>query len=298
MGNVISGGLSFMLVQCDNASGLNRILLMESSIVRVLLLRTAGTNCDRELTLAFQRAGAAVESLHIHRLLADPAVLGNFQILGFPGGFSYGDDIASGKILANQLTHHLRDPLEQWVRDGKMILGVCNGFQVLVKAGLLPGPMPQLEPSDLFCATLTHNAKARFEDRWVRLQSQSAVCKWIEPGKSLFLPIAHGEGRFAVRDQAVMDALDANDQIALRYVTADGLPAVDFPDNPNGSADAIAGICDITGRVLGLMPHPERFIDAMQHPFWTRQSGQAVPDGLQLFENAVKYIHAGMAVSV
>ncbi len=271
---------------------------MESSNVRVLLLRTAGTNCDRELALAFQRVGAAVEAVHIHRLLADPTQLTDFQILGFPGGFSYGDDIASGKILANQLVHHLRAPLGQWVRDGKMILGVCNGFQVLVKAGFLPGPMPQLDTADLFCTTLTHNAQARFEDRWVRLQSQSAVCKWIEPGKSLLLPIAHGEGRFAVRDHAVMDALKTNDQIVLRYVTADGSPAVDFPDNPNGSADAIAGICDVTGRVLGLMPHPERFIDSMQHPFWTRLHGHAAPDGLQLFENAVKYIHKAMAVSV
>ena len=139
---------------------------MESSSVRVLLLRTAGTNCDRELSSAFERAGAAVEVVHIHRLLANPEQLADFHILGIPGGFSYGDDIASGKILANELLHHLRSPLDQFVRDGKMILGVCNGFQVLVKAGLLPGPMPQLKPTDVFTTTLTHNAQARFEDRW------------------------------------------------------------------------------------------------------------------------------------
>ncbi len=271
---------------------------MESSTVRVLLLRTAGTNCDRELTLAFERAGAAVQSVHIHRLLADPGQLEDFEILGIPGGFSYGDDIASGKILANELVHHLRAPLEQWVRDDKMILGVCNGFQVLVKAGLLPGPIPQLAPTDIFCTTLTHNAQARFEDRWVHIQSQSALCKWIEPGRTLLLPIAHGEGRFAVRDQAVMDALTANDQIAFRYVAADGSAAVDFPDNPNGSLEAIAGICDITGRVLGLMPHPERFIDPLHHPYWSRLNGHATPDGLQIFANAVRYIHNSMAVSV
>ena len=271
---------------------------MESSTVRVLLLRTAGTNCDRELALAFQRAGATVEILHIHRLLAEPGQLAHFQILGFPGGFSYGDDIASGKILANQLLHHLRTPMEQFVRDGKMILGVCNGFQVLVKAGLLPGPMPQLESSDVFTTTLTHNAQARFEDRWVRLKSQSSLCKWLEPGISMLLPIAHGEGRFAVRDPAVMEALEGNDQIVFRYVAEDGKPAKDFPDNPNGSAGAIAGICDITGRILGLMPHPERFIDSMHHPYWSRLNGNAAPDGLQLFENAVKYIHNSMAVSV
>ncbi len=271
---------------------------MESSTVRVLLLRTAGTNCDKELALAFQRAGANVETIHIHRLLAEPGRLTAYQILGIPGGFSYGDDIASGKILANELLHHLREPLEQWVRDGKMILGVCNGFQVLVKAGLLPGPLPQLEPSDVFTTTLTHNSQARFEDRWVRLQSQSSVCKWIEPGKSLLLPVAHGEGRFAVRDPAIMDALEANDQIVLRYVSENGKPAKDFPDNPNGSAGAIAGICDVTGRILGLMPHPERFINIRQHPYWTRLDGAAAPDGLQLFENAIKYVHSTMAVSV
>jgi phosphoribosylformylglycinamidine synthase len=271
---------------------------MESSTVRVLLVRTAGTNCDRELALAFKQAGATVETVHVHRLLAEPGQLADFHILGFPGGFSYGDDIASGKILANELLHHLRTPMEQWVRDGKMILGVCNGFQVLVKAGLLPGPLPQLEPSDIFTATLTHNAQARFEDRWVRLKSGSSLCKWIEPGISLRLPIAHGEGRFAVRNQAVMDALEANDQIVLRYVSEDGNPATDFPDNPNGSAGAIAGICDMTGRILGLMPHPERFIDPIHHPFWTRLDGKAAADGLQLFENAVKYVYSSMAVSV
>lgn len=271
---------------------------MESSTVRVLLLRTAGTNCDRELALAFQRAGAAVDVVHINRLLAAPGQLGDYHILGFPGGFSYGDDIASGKILANQLVHHLRAPLQQWVRDGKMILGICNGFQVLVKAGMLPGPMPQFDASDIFTATLTHNAQARFEDRWVHLKSQSSLCKWLEPGISMLLPIAHGEGRFTVRDAAVTEALEANDQIVFRYVSEDGTPAKDFPDNPNGSAGAIAGICDITGRILGLMPHPERFIESMQHPYWSRLAASATPDGLQLFENAVKYIHQSMAVSV
>ncbi|MGC9259378.1 MAG: phosphoribosylformylglycinamidine synthase I [Phycisphaerae bacterium] len=271
---------------------------MKSGTVRVLLLRTAGTNCDQELALAFKRAGAAVELVHVNRLLAEPGQLAEFQILGIPGGFSYGDDIASGKILANQLRHHLRAPLEQFVRDDKMILGVCNGFQVLVKAGLLPGSMPQLDPDDVFTTTLTYNAQARFEDRWITLQSQSSLCKWIEPSHRLLLPVAHGEGRFVVRDQAVMRALTTNDQIVFRYVTAAGLPAVDFPDNPNGSVEAIAGICDMTGRILGLMPHPERSSDTLQHPFWTRLNGKGTPDGLQLFENAIKYIHTAMAVEV
>jgi phosphoribosylformylglycinamidine synthase subunit PurQ / glutaminase len=271
---------------------------MDGSVVRVLLLRTAGTNCDRELATAFRRAGAGVDVLHINQLLADPGKLAGFHIFAIPGGFSYGDDIASGKILANQMVHHLREPLRQWIADGKLVIGVCNGFQVLVKAGLLPGPMPQLSPEDLYPATLTHNRHARFEDRWVRLVSNSNVCKWIEPGKNLYLPIAHGEGRFAVRDAAILKALVQNDQIAFKYVDADGRPAEDFPDNPNGSVEAIAGICDVTGRVLGLMPHPERFSNSLQHPFWSRYPTPPEPDGLQLFQNAVRFVQAGMSVTI
>ena len=271
---------------------------MESSNVRVLVLRSAGTNCDRELALAFQKAGAQVVALHINRLAANPGQLADYQILAIPGGFSYGDDIASGKILANQLLRHLRDPLRQWVRDGKLIIGICNGFQALVKAGLLPGPMPQLSPDDLFPATLAPNSHARFEDRWVRLASQSNICKWIPAGRSLYLPIAHGEGRFLVRRPEVLAALRSNDQIVLQYVTADGMPAAEFPDNPNGSAAAIAGICDITGRVLGLMPHPERFTDSLVHPFWSRCARAPSPDGMEFFLHAVHFVRGGMAVTM
>jgi len=271
---------------------------MDGSIVRVLLLRTAGVNCDRELAVAFHSAGASVDVLHINQLLADPGKLAEYQIFAIPGGFSYGDDIASGKILANQIVHHLGAPLRQWIADGKLIIGICNGFQVLVKAGLLPGPMPQLAPEDLFSTTLTHNSHARFEDRWVRLIACSNICKWIEPGKPLYLPIAHGEGRFVVRDPAVLAALQQNDQIVFRYVDAGAHPAVEFPDNPNGSVDSIAGICDVTGRVLGLMPHPERFSNSLQHPFWDRYPSPPLPDGLQLFQNAVGFVRSEMSVSI
>lgn len=267
---------------------------MQSSSVRVLLPRTAGTNCDQELAWAFEQAGAAVTKLHINRLMDDPEQLREYHILALAGGFSYGDDIASGKIFANQLVHHLKNPLEQWVRDGKLIIGICNGFQILVKAGLLPGPLPQFPPEDIRTATLTHNSHARFEDRWVRLKTFSNLCKWIRPGQSLRLPIAHGEGRFMVRSPEVLAALQQNDQIVLRYVDADGQPTGNFPDNPNGSTDAIAGICDITGRVLGLMPHPERFTQMQQSPDWTRQPGQSA-DGLQIFQNAVDFVHASQS---
>src|SRR6187551_2925936 len=181
---------------------------------RVLLLRTAGTNCDRELAHAFSLVGAQVDALHINALLKDATQLEQYQVLAFPGGFSYGDDIASGKILANQLIHHLQAPLRTFIDEGKLILGVCNGFQILVKSGLLPGPMPQLAAEDWHPTTLTHNSNGRFQDRWVKVKAISKKSAWL-PAKPvvLDLPIAHGEGRFVTRDAAVMAALRANDQI-------------------------------------------------------------------------------------
>jgi phosphoribosylformylglycinamidine synthase len=266
----------------------------------VLLLRTAGTNCDRELAHAFTLVGATVDRLHINAVLADPSQLENYQIMGFPGGFSYGDDIASGKILANQLIHHLKAPLRRFIDDGKMILGVCNGFQVLVKSGLLPGPMAQLAADDWHPTTLTYNTSGKFEDRWVRVRSTSKHCKWIPEGVgggvTLDLPVAHGEGRFVTRDQTVLDALRANDQVAFEYVDAGGQRAASYPELPNGSVDAIAGICDTTGRVLGLMPHPERIADPVNHPMFSRGNGKA--DGLVLFETAMSFLQQQQAVAV
>lgn len=269
------------------------------SDIRVLLLRTAGTNCDRELAHAFSLVGAKVEALHINALLQAPAQLEQYQILGFPGGFSYGDDIASGKILANQLIHHLKTPLRTFVDEGKLVIGICNGFQVLVKSGFLPGPMPQLAADDWHPTTLTYNTSGRFEDRWVKLRTVSKKCAWLpvqEKPIVLDFPIAHGEGRFVTRDAAVMAALRANDQVAFEYVDDQGQPAKEFPALPNGSMEAIAGICDITGRVLGLMPHPERIVEAENHPLFTRGGGKA--DGLVVFETAMKYLHAREAVTV
>ena len=266
--------------------------------VKVLLFRTAGTNCDRELGFAFAQAGAEVKALHINAILRDPAVLQQYHILGFPGGFSYGDDIASGKIFANQLIHHLSAPLKQFVADGKMVIGICNGFQILVKSGLLPGPMGQLAADDWHPTTLTYNTCGSFVDRWVRIRSVSNVCKWMPAGKTLWAPVAHGEGRFVTRDGAVMDALKANDQVAFEYVDETGKPAVEFPANPNGSMASIAGICDVTGRVLGLMPHPERIADAVNHPLYTRDPAAAGADGKIMFETAVAHIRSQQAVAV
>jgi phosphoribosylformylglycinamidine synthase len=264
---------------------------------RTLLLRTAGTNCDRELAHAFTLAGATVDTLHINNLLKNPSQLENYQILGLPGGFSYGDDIASGKILANQLIHHLKAPLQQFINDEKLILGVCNGFQVLVKSGLLPGPMPQIPQEDWHPTTLTYNTQGKFEDRWVKVKSTSKICKWIpSSGLTLDLPIAHGEGRFVTRNPEVLQALRANDQIAFEYVDANGNRATTYPELPNGSIEAIAGITDTTGRVLGLMPHPERIVEAMNHPHAPR--GQGRPEGKPIFQTAINYITAKSTVTV
>jgi phosphoribosylformylglycinamidine synthase len=257
---------------------------------KTLILRAAGTNCDGETAHAFRLAGADAEFVHVNRLLERPETLDEFQILAVPGGFSYGDDIAAGRILANQLTHHLKEPLHRFVESGKPVLGVCNGFQVLIKTDLLPGSIGRRGGQT---CTLTHNDCHRFVDRWVHLAPRPSKCVWTAGVPSVFeLPVAHGEGKFVTADRAVRDALWDNGQIAMVYTHRDGAPAGGaFPDNPNGSVDDIAGVCDRTGLVFGLMPHPERYVDATQHPAWTRQRPlPARGQGLVIFSNAVAHV--------
>jgi phosphoribosylformylglycinamidine synthase len=267
---------------------------------RTLILRTAGTNCDLETAHAFELAGATTERVHLNRVLADPGLLDRFQMLAIPGGFSYGDDIAAGKILANQIVHHLGDAMRAFVDAGKPVIGICNGFQVLVKTNLLPGPLAGQTGQT---ATLTNNTSGRFVDRWIALHSRSRKCIWTRelPESGLELPIAHGEGQFVPKDEAVRKALEANDQIALLYAKPEALARGDGGDiNPNGSVDSIAGVCDATGLVLGLMPHPERFVERTQHPGWTA-IGPDLPTagaGLALFESAVRYCASRDLVSV
>jgi phosphoribosylformylglycinamidine synthase len=257
---------------------------------RTLILRTAGTNCDLETARAFELAGADTERVHINRLIERPALLSEFQLLAIPGGFSYGDDISAGRIFANQLMHHLREPLKRFVESGKPVIGICNGFQVLVKTDLLPGPLGGREGQT---CTLTDNVCGRFVDRWVHLAPKSSKCVWtrgLDASRPIELPIAHGEGRFVCADEFVREALWANHQVALVYARPDGSSAGGAePFNPNGSVDDIAGVCDETGLVLGLMPHPERHVDPLQHYAWsTRATQPAEGDGLALFRNAVR----------
>jgi len=252
--------------------------------VKAIVLRAAGINCDVETEHALELAGAKAQRVHINRIIENKSLLDEFQIVVFPGGFSYGDDVAAGKILANQIVHHLFEPLQKFIEQGKLVLGICNGFQVLVKTGILPGNNSDRQQE----VTITNNDSGKFEDRWVYLAPQTDRCVFIEPGRQIYLPIAHAEGKIVTNDQATLDRLKSEGHLAFKYVDATGAEG-DYPVNPNGSAESIAGLTDTTGRVLGLMPHPERFVRRTQHPRWTRPEN-VDSDGMTIFNNAVKYI--------
>lgn len=256
---------------------------------KTLILRTAGTNCDKETAHAFELAGATCDFVHINRIIENKAILDDYAIAAFPGGFSYGDDIAAGRILAGQIVNHLQDAMTRFLAAGKPVIGICNGFQVLVKTQLLPGLIAGR--SGQTC-TLTNNDCGHFVDRWVHLASKSQKCIWTNGLAPFELPIAHGEGKFVPGDQSVREALWQNQQVALVYARPDGAVAGGAdPFNPNGSVDDIAGVCDSSGLVLGLMPHPERFVDATQHYAWTRRGHLDRPGaGLALFQNAVTFV--------
>jgi len=253
---------------------------------KVCILRSAGTNCDRETAAAFEMAGADTELLHVNRLTCGERAFKEFQILALPGGFSYGDDVASGKILANELRFRLFDGLREFISGGKLVIGICNGFQVLVKSGLLPG-VESASGGLKQEASLIMNDSGKFEARWVYLKSEGR-CIWTKGLKDLiYLPVAHGEGKFVVSGQKVLNRLKKNRQVVLKYCDGRGRLS-GYPDNPNGSLAGIAGITDRTGRVLGLMPHPERHILSLQHPRKEKRAGLK-GDGLGIFKNGVEY---------
>jgi phosphoribosylformylglycinamidine synthase len=250
---------------------------------RVLVLRAPGANCDAEAAFAFEQAGAVAERVHINRLRESPKLSADYQILVVPGGFTYGDDVAAGKILANQLSVFLGEQLRAFRDKEKLILGICNGFQTLLKAGLI---VPPDEDGPL--ATLAHNTSGKFEDRWVHLAATPGKCVFLRGYSKIYLPVAHGEGNFLVREPWILKGLEQAGQVVLRYVTADGEPG-EYPANPNGSQGHVAGLCDASGRVLGLMPHPERHTLPTHHPQWTRLGLASEGEGLRMFRNAVEY---------
>jgi phosphoribosylformylglycinamidine synthase len=265
------------------------------SQIRAIVLRAAGINCDLETQHAFELAGAAADRVHINRIIEDKSLLDGYQILVVPGGFSYGDDVAAGKILANQIKHHLYEQVRKFIDAGKLVLGICNGFQVLVKTGILPGNDTQ------DAVTITYNDSNKFEDRWVYLAPVTDRCVFIEKGRRIYLPIAHGEGKIVTKDQPTLEKLQSGGFVAFKYVDENGNEG-GYPVNPNGSMASIAGLTDSTGRVLGLMPHPERHVRFTQHPRWTRRTSDEAratshgndADGITIFNNAVKYAGANL----
>jgi len=242
--------------------------------VKTLILRAPGTNCDGETAFALEQAGSQVESVHINELVRVPELLFHYQIMVIPGGFTYGDDISGGKILANELKLKLGDEIRKFVADGRLILGICNGFQVMVKAGILPQSSP---------LTLAGNDSGRFECRWVYLRvNENSPCIFTRGISTMYLPVAHGEGKVVMIEDGMLN-------VALYYADENGNINAGYPYNPNGSIDDIAGICDASGRIFALMPHPERFVRWSQHPRWTREPTRERGDGFRIFLNAVAW---------
>ncbi len=253
-----------------------------------LILQAPGTNCDRETAHAFELAGATVQMVHIRQLMEQPRIGKDVQIVCLPGGFSYGDDIAAGRILASQLRWHLTDLLEDMKQSDKLVLGICNGFQVLIQTGLLIDHNHGVQAQ----ATLASNESGQFEDRWVHLAADNHRCVFLRSIERIYLPVAHAEGRFVAKHDTLIEELRRSHRVALSYCCgedSDPTDDVPFPHNPNGSQGNVAGICDQSGRIFGLMPHPERFIDRTQHPRWTREPIADPGAGMQIFSNAVQY---------
>lgn len=261
---------------------------------KALVITGFGFNCEAETSFALATAGFKPEQVHLGDLLAAPDRLGDYQLMAVIGGFSFGDHIASGRAIAIRMKAHLADQISEFVAAGGLVMGICNGFQILTKLGLLPGFEP-FSRATRQLVTLTHNDSGVFRDDWIRLRANPASpCVFTRGLTQLDLPIRHGEGKFMARDEAVLARLVRQNQIALQYCDEAGEPTLDFPANPNGSTLAIAGICDTTGRVFGMMPHPEAFVIPEHHPQATRARALGLPlpeaMGIRIFENAAAYL--------
>ncbi len=249
---------------------------------RTLILRAPGTNCDEETAFAFQMAGAETELVHVNELASGRKRLADYQILVIPGGLTYGDDISAGKILANEIRLKIGERVSEFTERGNLVMGICNGFQAMVMAGILP-PLSNNGAHDL---PLAPNDSGKFECRWSYLRAnESSPCVFTRGSGIIYLPVAHGEGK-VVADPRVWD----HASIAVQYCDESGNVEAGYPHNPNGSEQNIAGICDETGRIFALMPHPERHVVGTQHPRWTREGLKESGDGLQIFVNAVNWV--------
>jgi phosphoribosylformylglycinamidine synthase I len=270
--------------------------------VRSIVITGNGTNCEMEMAHACRLAGSDdVDIVFISELLYGKKRLDDYHFLNLPGGFLDGDDLGSAKAGANRIINagiegkeeKLYDQLLRFIKDGKLILGVCNGFQLMVKLGLLPAFGNDYADQTV---TLTFNDSGRFEDRWVYLKTNSdSPCVFTRGIDGLYFPVRHGEGKFVTKDPKVLEALHRGNHIVLQYSDRDYTKAVmDYPENPNGSVDAIAGICNETGRLFGLMPHPEAYLHYTNHPRWTREKLPEEGMGLSIFRNAVDFIRKSL----
>lgn len=258
---------------------------------KVCILRSDGTNCDVELHYAFEKFGADPKYVHINELRDKSKKLKDFQIIALPGGFSYGDDVASGKILAVELTSFFSEELKKFIeKDNTLLIGICNGFQTVIRTGLLPfGEVGKMS------ATLTNNESGHFECRWVKLKTQKSKCVFLQNEREDigWFAVNHGEGKFFANNETIKTIEESN-LVAFRYVDENGKPTQKYPENPNGSINAIAGICDTTGRIFGMMPHPEKFVDVTQYPNWRREKilrqAQDKPHGAFIFENMIQFV--------
>lgn len=255
--------------------------------VKVLVTRVAGTNCDVETAATFRLAGAEAEVLHFNRLAEAPERLRDYDIIALPGGFSYGDDIGSGVVYAQQMRLVLRVEIERFLERGGLMLGICNGFQTLVKSGLMTPKSGWFdEHPDV---TLTWNASARYEDRWIRMQGHGGRTPWVAEDTVIECPVRHAEGRLIAKDEAVLRRLEDQGQVVFRYIDKEGKPTQRFPANPNGSQNAIAGLCSPSRQILGLMPHPECNVRYWHHPEWTRRDQQPeFGEGFSVFKAGVE----------
>ena len=252
---------------------------------RTIVLTGFGINCDYETENAFRSCGATVDKVHVNDIIATPTMLDNFQIMAVPGGFSFGDDLGSGKVLANKLKHRVGDAFRSFLERDTLVIGICNGFQVLARLDVFPDKSGESAGK----VSLTFNDSGRFEDRWVEMKANpESPCVFTREIDRIEMPVRHGEGKFVVDSPEILELMEKGNMVALRYTAKDGGKA-SYPDNPNGSVNDIAGICDSSGRVFGLMPHPEAHVTRYHHPHWTRREMPEDGAGLKIFANAVSY---------